>query len=270
MRRAFRIGALRKAPREAPTRLGRPSYVQEGIMSDLREQVIATHGGLDRWKAFTRMKATIVTGGAFWTLKGLVPDPQPREITLWLRYQRATVRPYGGPDHVATWSPGRVAIEAIGAGTVAERLYPREAFRGHEEATPWDALHCPYFNGYALWTYLTTPFLLAWPGVEVNEIEPWPAGQGFWRRLRAHFPPEIATHSEAQDFFFDSDGLLRRHDYRVDVAGGFPVAEHVFDYVEAQGLRLPTRRRAFRRGTDDRPIAEPLMVSIDIGDVHFE
>jgi hypothetical protein len=27
-----------------------------------------------------------------------------------------------------------------------------------------------YFNGYALWTYLTTPFLFALPGFGVDEI----------------------------------------------------------------------------------------------------
>ena len=239
-------------------------------MSDLREQIIEAHGGLEGWKSFTRLKATVVTGGTFWATKGLVPDARPREVTVWLHQQRATVRPYGGPDQMATFSPGRVAIETLGGGIGAERLYPRESFRGHEEATPWDSLHRAYFSGYGLWTYLTTPFLLAWPGVEVTEIEPWPAGQGLWRRLRAHFPGEIATHSEVQDFFIDSEGLLRRHDYRVEVAGGFPVAHHVFDYVEVQGLRLPTRRRAFRRGTDERAIAQPLMLSIDIGDVRYE
>jgi hypothetical protein len=28
-----------------------------------------------------------------------------------------------------------------------------------------------YFNGYAMWTYLTTPFLLKMPGVDVVEVE---------------------------------------------------------------------------------------------------
>ena len=39
--------------------------------------------------------------------------------------------------------------------------------------TSWDPLHRAYFNGYALWTYLTTPFLLAMDGHEAGEIEPW-------------------------------------------------------------------------------------------------
>jgi hypothetical protein len=39
--------------------------------------------------------------------------------------------------------------------------------------------------------------------------------------------------------------------------------------VEANGIRLPTKRRAYARGPDRRPILEMLMVSIDISDVSF-
>jgi hypothetical protein len=51
--------------------------------------------------------------------------------------------------------------------------------------TSWDPLHRAYFNGYALWTYLTTPFLLAMGGFTLREIEPWREGAETWRGLRA-------------------------------------------------------------------------------------
>ena len=82
-------------------------------------------------------------------------------------------------------------------------------------------------------------------------------------------PGSIATHSALQDFFFGDDLLLRRHDYDVDVAGGFDAAQLVYDYIEADGIRLPSRRRAYTRGTDSRPRLDPLMVSIDFSDVRF-
>ena len=84
--------------------------------------------------------------------------------------------------------------------------------------------------------------------------------------MRATFPDSIATHCREQDFYFAPDGLLRRHDYHVDVAGGFPAAQLVSGFVEAHGLRFPTRRRAYQRGADLRPKPEALMVSIDLGD----
>ena len=135
--------------------------------------------------------------------------------------------------------------------------------------TPWDPLHRAYFNGYAMWTYLTTPFFMAMPGFEVSEIEPWAEGNEDWRGLRVRFPQGIDSHCEEQDFYFGDDMLLRRHDYRVDVAGSFPAAQYVDRIVEVQGFKLPTRRRAYVRGPDGKPVHDLLMVSIDLSDFHF-
>jgi hypothetical protein len=136
-------------------------------------------------------------------------------------------------------------------------------------STPWDALHRAYFNGEALWTYLTTPFLLAFQGVQVEEVSPWREESETWRVLRAYFPGSIETHSLVQDFYFGEDLMLRRHDYGVNIAGGFAGAQLTSDWMEAGGIHLPTRRRAYTRGPDMRPIRDMLMVSIDISDVRF-
>ena len=64
---------------------------------------------------------------------------------------------------------------------------PKDSFAGHQMSTPWDPLHRAYFNGEAVWTYLTTPFLLAMEGVRVEETEPWQEGAETWRVLRAYF-----------------------------------------------------------------------------------
>jgi hypothetical protein len=87
--------------------------------------------------------------------------------------------------------------------------------------------------------------------------------------LRAEFPKSIATHSAVQHFHFGADLLLRRHDYDVDVAGGFGAAQLVSDYIEADGIRLPGRRRAYTRGPAGDVDPDPLMVSIDISNVRF-
>jgi hypothetical protein len=42
------------------------------------------------------------------------------------------------------------------------------------------------------------------------------------------------------------------------------------DYVVANGIHLPTKRRAYTRGPDRRPILEMLMVSTDLSEVQFE
>jgi hypothetical protein len=135
--------------------------------------------------------------------------------------------------------------------------------------TPWDALHRAYFSGEALWIYLTTPFALAMDGVGVEEAAPWQEGAETWRMLRVYFPGSIETHCVIQDFYFDENVMLRRHDYNVTIAGGFGAAQLTSDHITAGGIVLPTRRRVYARGPDRRPILDLLMVAIDISDASF-
>jgi hypothetical protein len=106
--------------------------------------------------------------------------------------------------------------------------------------------------------------------METPETESWREGEETWRALRAYFPGSIETHNLIQDFFFGQDLMLRRHDYGVNIAGGFAAAQLTTHHVTANGIAVPTRRRAYTRGPDRRPILEMLMVSIDISEVGFE
>ena len=239
-------------------------------MADVLNEVLDAHGGLDNWRRFTRVRATIVTGGGLWAIKGQPQDPLPRRMTVALDHEWASLRPFGADDQRTAFTPERVAIEKLDGQVVSERLNPRESFGGHEFATPWDPLQRAYFNGYALWTYLTTPFLLALDGVSVREVAPVEHNGQTWVGLQAHFPPEIASHSTAQEFYFADDRLLRRHDYRVDVAGGFPAVQYVDDIVEADGIKMPSKRRAYRADVQGEAIPDQLMVAIDLSDISFE
>jgi hypothetical protein len=236
-------------------------------MNTLLAEALQAHGGLARWQEFRTLAATINTGGAFWGMKGLVQDDQPRRIKLDLAREWSSLEPFGGPDWRSEFTPGRIAIVDGEEEIIAERVNPRDAFAGHTMTTPWDPLHRAYFNGYALWTYLTTPFILAEAGFEVSDIPPIRDGGQTWCGLRASFPDRIATHSRQQDFYFDQDGRMRRHDYQIDVAGGFASAHLVCEFVEVQGLQFPTRRRAYQRNDDLTVRFDPLMVSIDVSDI---
>jgi hypothetical protein len=238
-------------------------------MSDLLRNVLDAHGGLDRWNKFSTLRTQIVTGGGLWPLKGLIQDAAPRLMTVSLREEFASVTPFGQSNWRTNFRPERVAIETLEGEVVRERKDPRASFDGHAMNTPWDPLHRAYFNGYALWTYLTTPFFMALPGFEVREIDSINEGTEVWRGLRARFPNQFASHSEEQDFYFGSDFLLRRHDYHVEIAGSFPTAQYVDQLVEAQSLKMPTRRRAYIRGPDLKPVRELLLVAIDLSDFSF-
>jgi hypothetical protein len=63
---------------------------------------------------------------------------------------------------------------------------------------------------------------------------------------------------------------LRRHDYQVDVAGGFSAAQYVHDIVDIDGLKFPSRRRAYLRGPNLQPVRDLLMVSIDLGNFRLD
>jgi hypothetical protein len=238
-------------------------------MTDLLNAVLQAHGGLDHWRGFTCVEATIVSGGKLWGIKAQPQDPTPRRMTATLQHQWASVAPFGATDQKTDFTPERIAIEKLDGRVVAERQNPRDSFAGHQLRTPWDPLQRAYFNGYALWLYLTTPFLLTLPGFYVTQIDPVEENGEMWAGLQAQYPPGIASHSSLEEFYFDKDHLIRRHDYRVEVAGGFPAIHYVDDIVEADGIKLPTKRRAYRCDEEGRPIPGELMVSIDLSEIHF-
>jgi hypothetical protein len=239
-------------------------------MIPLLADALEAHGGLSRWNAFRNLTATIVTGGELWALKGVVQDQSPRTMRVDLHREWASVEPFGRAGQRTDFTPDRIAIEAEQGRVVAERRCPRAAFARHDMRTEWDSLHRAYFNGYALWTYLTTPFLLAMDGFEVREIEPWREGAEIWRGLRATFPAAIASHSTEQDFYFGPDMLIRRHDYSVEIAGNFAAAQYISDPVSVDGIKIPTKRRAYLRDENLLPMLDTLMVSIDLSGFHFE
>jgi len=235
----------------------------------LLEEILDAHGGLGRWNGFSTLSATIVTGGEFWKMKGIDQDQAPRRIRVSLDQEWASLTPYGNPDWSSVFTPERIAIEDRSGTIIAERFDPRDSFAGHSMTSPWDPLQRAYFNGYALWTYLNAPFLLAQPDVSLERIPDLEAGGELLRGLRAAFPDRIASHSRVQDFYAGPDGLLWRHDYHVDVAGGFAGAHLLSDYVEVDGIKLARKRRAYQRNDDLSPRLEPLMVSIDLGEFAF-
>ena len=238
-------------------------------MNELLTRILDAHGGMDSWKRYEKVEATIVSGGGLFALKSVPQDAAPRRMTVWLHEERSSVQPFGAPDQRTMFTPERIAIEKLDGSLVAQRHAPKDSFAGHQMNTPWDPLHRAYFNGEALWTYLTTPFLLAMDGVRAEETESWNEGSETWRVLRAYFPGSVETHNLVQDFFFGEDLTLRRHDYTVNVAGGLTAAQLTSDYTVASGIRLPTKRRAYARGADRRPTLELLMVSIDLSEVRF-
>jgi hypothetical protein len=176
---------------------------------------------------------------------------------------------FGGPNRRLRFLPNRLTLETFDGGIIEARDNPRDAFKDHHADSLWDALHLGYFSSYALWTYLTLPFLYTNPGFVVEEIAPWREAGEEWRRLKATFPESIASHSRDQVTYFGPDGLMRRHDYTVDVLGGATGANYSADYHEFQGIKVPTTRRVYAYDALGQKVPEPLLVSIDIEGLSF-
>ena len=221
-----------------------------GAINPLLVEVLEAHGGLDRWRRANGLSSTIVSGGRLWGLKRIDMPPVPRVAKTEFHRQWTSVTPFGNPDWTMTWLPERVVIESSAGDVIAERKNPRDAFAGHAYDSLWDPLHLAYFNGYAMWTYHALPFVLAEPGYDVKEIAPVIQDGETLRGLSARFPEGVHTHTREQRLYFGTDGLLRRQDYEVDVWANTAAAHLVSDYVDVDGLRLPTKRRVHPRSSD--------------------
>jgi hypothetical protein len=246
-------------------------YRKDTSMTDLLDFVIEAHGGLDRFNQFKTISAYMLIGGRLWQLKGQDGVLSDRlRVTVDLHRERTSFAPFRLPNQYAVFTPERIAIETDEREVIEERLNPRAAFAGHTRETPWDNFHLIYFGSYAMWTYLTIPFSLTSTGFEVVEIEPWQEQEETWRRLKVRFPAHIASHSTEQTLYFGRDGLLRRHDYDVEIMGGTPIVHYTSQYKDVAGIKIPTQRRAFIRQPDKKPVPGLLSVSIDLSDIRFE
>ncbi len=238
-------------------------------MNALVSKIIDAHGGLEKWKKFSLLKARLSQGGALWTLKGQSSTLSETSVTVDLVREWASHSPFGPESKVSTFEPGKVTL-SDSQGTLIEELKdPRSSFAGHTLETPWSELQLAYFAGCAMWTYLNMPFLLAHEGVVTEELSDWTENGETWHRLKITFPTEIVSHSAVQTIYFDDAGLLKRHDYDVEIAGGTPGAHYISGYTDVQGIKIPTHRRIFPRQPDGHAMTEPLVVSIDLSDIEL-
>jgi hypothetical protein len=238
-------------------------------MNDLLAFAIDAHGGLDRWNTFTRLKAEVSIDGAIWHVKQQPGVLKDKVLEIDTHKQLLTITPFLAPGQRSVFVPGRMSLETLDGEVLDSRGDPEAAYAGHVQETPWDKFHVTYFASEALWTYLTSPFLYTYPGFESEEIEPWHENGEEWRRLKVTFPTHIHSHTRTQITHFGPDGLMRRHDYTVDILGGASGANYVSDYREFQGIRMPTKRRIYAYDENMQKVPEPLLVSLDFGQLTF-
>lgn len=217
-------------------------------MNEVVERAIARHGGLDRWSAVEGIEVDMLFAGALLDAKGYL-EPLVATLAISTASPRTVVSPYGGPGERATFTPDLVWSETLGGIVTGELRDPRSSFEGHDWTTKWTQLQRLYFVGYAMWDYLTIPFLFMHPGFVFETLPAHHEDGETWDAIKVTFPHDIPAHCDVQTFYFDASGLLKRMDYQTDIAGG--VASHYpYDPQTVGGLVFPTRRRIVQRTPD--------------------
>ena len=235
-------------------------------MNDLLESAIAAHGGIDRWSQVTAITVNASVTGALFHVKGKPDALKDVRFEADTKRQLLTMD-YVGQDKQSVFEPSRVVIQRRDGELIDARDEPEGSFGGHQLETPWDDIHLAYFTGEALWTYLNVPFLYSWPGFTTEEITPIEVDGETWRRLTVTFPEHVKSHTREQISCFGPDGLLRRHDFTIDILGGATGMLYATDNRNVDGIIIPTTRRGYAWQGDYQRIPEPLLVAIDMGEI---
>jgi hypothetical protein len=235
-------------------------------MNELLNLAINAHGGMDRWEKVSSISAAASITGAIWYVKGRPDVLKDVAVTSETGPERLTMT-FAGEDKRSIFEPGRVLIETSGGTLIEARDDPEASFDGQTLNSPWDDIHVAYFSGEALWTYLSTPFLYARSDFGTEEIPSIEVDGETWRRLKVTFPDTVKSHTQQQISCFGPDGLLRRHDYTVDILQGGTGLNYASGYVDVDGIIFPATRRVYAYTGDYQLVPEPLLVAIDFSDI---
>lgn len=242
-------------------------------MSGLVDDVIAAHGGAQRWQSVSAITAR---GG----LDGLLPRRFPGNklatftVTVGAAEPHTVLHDFPHAGKRAVFDRGNVRIETHDGEQLDARTDPRSAFFGRSgirRNVHWDPLDLAYFAGYAFWNYLTAPLLLTRDDITVTEGRPWQECGRHGRRLQVTFPPQIDTHCQDQTFYVDTDGLIRRHDFVAEPIGNWAKAALYCDqHRQFDGLSFPTRRRVFPRAAGGRVLFRPTLLALAFSEIGIE
>ena len=128
--------------------------------AELLNTTIEAHGGRERWRRLGAIKAALSSGGlAFQSrcqpnaLKKLAIKVRPHDVSV-------TLEDFVRPGWRGVWTPALAAIYDERGQLIDQWRDPSRYFWGVVQQVYWDKLGILTFAGYALWNYLSFPFLL--------------------------------------------------------------------------------------------------------------
>jgi len=219
-----------------------------GEAAALLERAVARHGGWTAWQALRCLSL------APRRLHGLVPSLKGLGRTFWLppradvfpHEQRAVFHDYPTPGRRGTFTAGAVELVDESGAVVEAYADARVRFRGARKWRRWSPADALYFFGYAMSHYHSLPFSLA-DGRPLAIRRVRCDGRDL-TGVDVELPAALHTHSRRQSFYFDADGLLRRHDYVADIVGWMARGAHLWrDFVTAHGIAIARERHVVAR-----------------------
>jgi hypothetical protein len=212
------------------------------------EKATARHGGWAAYAAFGIVSfRPKQLRGLLPTLKGLGKTfVLPPRIDIAPRERRAVFHDYPLPGQRGLYSSGKVALVGENGAMIETHADIRKTFVGARRWQRWSAADALYFFGYALTHYCSLPFTLA-EGTPLGLRRTREAGRAL-TGVEVQLPPNLDTHSARQTFYFDDEGLLRRHDYVADIVGPWARGAHYADdYQTVAGVPMAQRRHVVGR-----------------------
>lgn len=235
----------------------------------LLDDAIDASGGMARWRGLKAFTLHLSVDGALFARRGKAGRYKDMVAEGATQTQCVRFTGFDGSGKCGSYRPDCITIERGNGEVLRSRQGWHPTLLG--DAHNWDELDLVAFCGFSIWNYLTTPFLLAHPDIQIEELPPWHEDDGQrgkrWRRLRAVFPAGIVTHSREQLFYFDDKGLQRRTDHDF---GGTRVAHYSWAHQAFGAIVVPTLRRSLELRPDGHTIRTPALIDVEIFDVSFE
>ncbi len=219
-----------------------------GEAGALLERAVARHGGWGAWQALRCVTVELrALSGMVPAMKGVGRTfPAPPRIDVFPHEYRAVFHDYPSAGQRGVFSAGAVQLIDAGGAVVTSSPDHRRSFRGLRKWRRWSPTDALYFFGYAVTHYHGLPFTLA----DARPLRLCSV-RSDGRRLTGvdvELPADLHTHSRRQSFYFDDEGLLRRHDYVADIVGWMARGAHLWrDFATAHGIQFPRQRHVVAR-----------------------
>jgi len=236
---------------------------------ELLEEILDKHGGRSRWQKVDAIDASLSSGGFAFTSKLQPFALHDLKVSVNPRERKVVLHGFDGGDRCGIWTPDHVQILDGSKAVIRERHNPRLQFGRFVKKILWDKLDILYFAGYALWNYLSFPFILDLPGVRLVEQEHSKELGSQW--LAATFDPVIPTHSANQRFHVNASRQLVRHEYTADVIGSWATAANLcLASEQVEGFRFYTRRKVYPLVAQHTILPFPTLVWIELDDIQVK